>query len=65
VHIDWINELEGIYDENKAMFITCEATDIMLCYFFTSKNESGNFDALKRCIQWLQKTLYFEDFGDT
>jgi hypothetical protein len=49
VHIDWIDELEGIYGENRAMFITCEATGMMLCYFFTSKGEFGNFDALKRC----------------
>jgi hypothetical protein len=27
----------------------------MLCYFLILKKESGNFDALKRCIQWLQK----------
>jgi hypothetical protein len=27
----------------------------MLYYFLISKGESGNFDALKRCIQWLQK----------
>jgi hypothetical protein len=37
------------------MFITCKATGIMLYYFFTLKGESGNFDALKRCTQWLQK----------
>jgi hypothetical protein len=55
VHINWINELERIYDENKAMFITCKATGIMLYYFFISKRKFGNFDALKRCTQWLQK----------
>jgi hypothetical protein len=55
MHINWINELKGIYGENKAMFITCKATGMMLYYFLISKKESGNFDALKRCIQWLQK----------
>jgi hypothetical protein len=50
MHIDWINELKGIYDENRAMFITYKATGMVLCYFFISKKEFGNFDALKRCI---------------
>jgi hypothetical protein len=47
MHIDWTDELEGIYGENRAMFITCEATGMMLYYLFISKGESGNFDALK------------------
>jgi hypothetical protein len=35
------------------MFITCEATGMVLCYFQTSQGEFGSLNALKKCAYWL------------
>jgi hypothetical protein len=48
VHINWTDVAEGINGVNRVMFVTCEATGIMLYYFQTFQRESGSLNALKK-----------------
>jgi hypothetical protein len=53
MHIDWTDVAEGIDGVNRIIFVTCEATGMMLCYFQTSQGESGSLNALKKYAYWL------------
>jgi hypothetical protein len=55
VHINWFNVAEGIDGTERVMFIICEATGMIMSYFFTSRGESGSLEALISCSKWLRE----------
>jgi hypothetical protein len=54
VHINWSNIIKEINGTERVIFITCEATGIMISYFLTSKKESGSLETLISCLKWLR-----------
>jgi hypothetical protein len=55
IHINWSNIIKEINGTKRMMFITCEATGIMISYFLISKGKSGSLEALISCSKWLRE----------